>query len=163
MKHQLYRINGFGQVKVKRYGQQITTVIKKYCEENSVTTQLDQRPRLKQPKKDNGGISETHRDTLRYFKEGMKIEDIASYRKLTPGTIESHLARLIQFGEIKITEVMDQKLVDLIIPVLEQHQDKGLKPIKESLPREISYGHIRMVIGHVENLKTKTQKDLSGR
>ena len=150
---ELYRINGFGQVKVNRYGAPVIALIKKYCEEHKVSRSIKQLPAPKQARKDPGGLSETHRETLRYFKEGMGLTNIASQRMLTISTVESHIARLIQFGEIKISEVMDQKLVDMIKPEIKDYQNTGLKPIKEVLPREITYGQIRMVIAHTERQK----------
>ncbi|MCG8322704.1 MAG: DNA helicase RecQ [Cytophagales bacterium] len=152
---QLYKINGFGQVKVNRYGRPVMALIKKYCEENGISGSWHQPPVSKQPAKDTGGLSDTHRDTLQCFRNGMSIARIAAHRMLTISTIESHMARLIQFGEIKINEVMDQKRVDIIQQKLANNQNFGLKPIKESLPREITYGQIRMVIGFVEYQKTQ--------
>ena len=150
---QLYRISGFGQVKVNRYGGAVIDLIKKYCDEHNLPGNVNQLSGSKHPRKDAGGLSETHLDTLQHFKRGLNIEKIAAQRMLTVNTIESHVARLIQYGKIKISEIMDQKLVDMIKPKLESYQSLGLKPIKESLPKEITYGQIKMVIGHVENQK----------
>ncbi|MDN5214023.1 DNA helicase RecQ [Fulvivirgaceae bacterium BMA12] len=150
---QLYGISGFGRVKVNRYGGAIIRLIQNYCVEHNLSGNRSQIARTKRVRREAPGLSDTHLDTLQYFRKGLPIKDIAGRRLLTVTTIESHMARLIQYGEIKIEEVMSQQLLDTITAKSSQYLDQGLKPLKENLPEEITYGQIRMAIAHVEYLK----------
>ncbi len=154
----LYGISGFGRVKVNRYGGAIIGLIQKYCVEHNLSGNRSQVTRTKRVYRESHGLSDTHRDTLQYFRKGLTIKDIATHRMLTVTTIESHMARLIQYGEIKIEEVMSQQLLNTIMAKSSQYLDQGLKPLKENLPEEITYGQIRMAIAHVEYLKKQEQQ-----
>ena len=151
---QLYRINGFGQVKVNRYGGAVIGLVRKYCQDHNLSGNVYRLPKVRHTRKPPGGLSDTHLVTLQHFKKGASVQNIAADRMLTVSTVESHIARLIQHGEIKIEEVLDSKLIDLIKPKLKDYQSLGLKPIKESLPAMITYGQIKMVIAYLEGQKT---------
>ena len=91
---------------------------------------------------------ETVSATLKYFKEGKTIEEIAQLRNFTSGTIETHLATAIGHGLLNIEE---------IIPAEELHKIADLFPkellgvklteVKNVAGESVSYGKLRMVLG----------------
>ena len=94
----------------------------------------------KQPKKD------TKEDTLILFKEGKSITEIAKERKLTPSTIEGHLAHYIAKGEIKASEVLsEQKLTKILAAIIKLKSIK-LNEIREHLGNGYAYGEIKIAI-----------------
>jgi uncharacterized protein YpbB len=89
-------------------------------------------------------------ETLRYFREGYGIEEIAAKRGLTAGTIESHLATGISNGEIGIEKLVSGDELEMIRAELRVYeQNRSLTEIKHRLPPEISYGKIRMAISWI--------------
>ena len=141
---ELERINGFGEVKVKRYGQVILEQIISYCKPLGLTSQLPATSLKKKREKSSPG--ETHFKTLELLQSGKTIDEIASARGLAPGTIESHLDKLIKMGKLRAKEVVSENRINEILKVLSNTQDVGLRPIKEQLPEDFSYGEIRMVV-----------------
>ncbi|MCG8384252.1 MAG: DNA helicase RecQ [Cytophagales bacterium] len=141
---ELERINGFGEVKVKRYGQVILEQIISYCKPLGLTSQLPATSLKRKREKSSPG--ETHFKTLELLQSGKTIDEIASARGLAPGTIESHLDKLIKMGKLRAKEVVSENRINEILKVLSNTQDVGLRPIKEQLPEDFSYGEIRMVV-----------------
>ena len=62
----------------------------------------------------------TQRLSLRLFKEGKSIADIAVERNLSPATIESHLASFIATGDIDVLDLVTQQRLDMILKVIDE-------------------------------------------
>jgi hypothetical protein len=91
------------------------------------------------------------------FREGKSIEEIATERAMTAGTIEGHLSRYITTGEIKVTDVVPKDLVHLIAEELKKHDGPGAaSTAKAALPEAITYGMIRAVSAHLARNKETT-------
>lgn len=98
-------------------------------------------------KKDRAKKEPTFDVTLRLFRSGMKPAQIAAERKLTVGTIYTHLARLIGMGSIQIGEVVPSETHDSVLRAIEMAgAEATLGAIKELCPPTVSYEHIRMVM-----------------
>lgn len=98
----------------------------------------------------------TRLETLKKFIEGQTIAEIASTRNLAISTIEGHLADCIANGEIELHQVLDQKLIDVILPEVDKHPMPTSNEIKQALGEAISYAQIRMVMQHVKKIKQFT-------
>jgi hypothetical protein len=92
---------------------------------------------------------ETYLVTLQMFREGKSAEEIAALRNLTPGTIESHLAKLIGDGQILVTQVISDEKLHLILSAIQQKPNSTLVELKQQLSDDISFGEIRAVMSHV--------------
>ena len=145
---ELERINGFGSVKVQRYGQVILEEINSYCNQHGLASQLPPLPAKRRREKRPSG--ETHLKTLELLQSGKTIDEIANARGLTSNTIETHLDKLIKMGRLRAKDVINEKRINEILQVLSNTQEAGLKPIKEKLPEDFSYGEIRMVVSDYE-------------
>ncbi|MCK5401213.1 MAG: HRDC domain-containing protein, partial [Flavobacteriaceae bacterium] len=101
---ELRKINGMGKVRVQKYGAEILDVIKKYATDNNLESNISkgftQSETLTKKKEDTKKVS------LKLYKNGKTIGEIAKERGLTKNTIEGHLASFITSGEIKITDLM---------------------------------------------------------
>lgn len=100
-------------------------------------------------KKEKGG---TYKDTLALYKEGMKLEDIASARSLAISTIKGHIARWIQTGEIDVHEVLHAETIQRIEKYLAAHP-AGYAEMKIEFGNDFDYGDIRMVVNHLARKK----------
>lgn len=153
----LRKISGFGDAKVKQYGQQFLDVIIDYCNENNLHSLIQEKSPRKEKKERTGSVKkkgDTHAETFKLFKEGQTVADIANARNLTVGTIETHLAHFVQQGEINIEELVSREKVLLIEPALKEFDGKSVGPIKQKLGDDISFGEIRLVIAW-ERFKSK--------
>jgi len=96
----------------------------------------------------------TVEETIRYFREGKSIGQIAKERNLVISTIEGHLARAIKQNLIQIDEVMQIEEVRKIAEFFPQNLDEvQLSTIKEKAPAEITYGKLRMVLAWLQKKK----------
>jgi ATP-dependent DNA helicase RecQ len=147
---EMRKISGVGELKLEKYGADFLDVVKNYCEENN----LESRIGLKQPKRekkqrtkrDENGQS-TYAVSLEMFKSGYSVEEIARRRGMTKSTIEIHLVRFIQTGEITIEDFVPDYKIEPIKDAIERFRDLGaLSPIKEFLGENYSYGEIRAVL-----------------
>ncbi len=99
---------------------------------------------------------ESQRLSLRLFKEGKSIADIAIERSLAPGTIESHLAGFIPTGEMDILDLVTPDKLDKIILVIQElnktihDQPLTSSLVKEKLPDDYTYGEIRATMKFME-------------
>ncbi|MCB0656312.1 MAG: helix-turn-helix domain-containing protein [Saprospiraceae bacterium] len=96
----------------------------------------------------------TYEDTLTLFRSGKSLEEIAKIRSLALSTIESHLSRLIRFGEISVYAVLDRKIIDNIFSLLKEHPEiNHLTEIKRMAPDALSFGELRMILSGWQHLQ----------
>ena len=145
---ELRKISGFGDVKIKQYGQQFLDVITAYCNDHNLTSLIMNKTGKKEPTK-KPGISKMKRDTYRetfdLYKMGNPIPEIAKARSLTIGTIETHLLKFLLTGEIKIEELILPDKLEIIESAIQKQPGGSVTAIKQQLGSEVSFGEIRMV------------------
>jgi hypothetical protein len=148
----LIKLNGFGKVKVEKYGADFLDVILSYCHRHGLRSNMDEKMPKKQPKEKK---ADTKEETYLLYKQGKTVTEIAAERKLTEQTISGHLAYYVQKGLIPVTELVAKEKLVLIEPVLDKLNTRSLIPIKEKLGDNISYGEIRITVAWKEFEKTK--------
>lgn len=138
---ELLAINGIGKSRVEKYGMEILTCVEKYLKK--------QRKKLEQT--DDKGNKIPSRDvSLRLFKEGLSISEIAKKRELVIGTIETHLASFIATGEVDILELISKKKFNHLKKIIQKTKFSDLKELKNKLDDTFSYAEIRMVLSFLE-------------
>ena len=70
-------------------------------------------------------------ETLRLFKEGKSISRIAEERELKPGTIEGHLAELINLGRLSLDEVADDSTLSEVRNIVSKNPGATLSRLLE--------------------------------
>jgi hypothetical protein len=93
--------------------------------------------------------------SLNLYKEGKTIAEISIERNLSSTTIEGHIAYYISIGELDINQFVTAGKLDIIVEAINNHSEKTLTPIKESLGDEYTYGEIKMAIAYLEHLNSK--------
>ncbi len=92
-----------------------------------------------------GGLSDTVRETLRRFRGGQSVPDIARERGFVAGTIYSHLAQAIESGEkLDVNNVVTPEQGRLIEAAFAKVQVGGLSAVKELLGEKVDYGQLRI-------------------
>lgn len=78
----------------------------------------------------------------------MSVNDIAAERRLGVSTIEGHLARFVETGEMRLDELVPREKIPIIQKAIQEcdNPDGWLSPIKEMLGDQYTYGEIRAVL-----------------
>lgn len=140
---QFARIPGVGNLKLEAYFTAFTTAIREYCELHQLAMAAESA--RSQPNTSSANPS-THHITLELYAAGKTVEEIASERNLKTTTIEGHLAELIEAGElIDMERLIQPQRYQVIEAILRQMGSDVLKPVKEALGDDYSYGEIRIV------------------
>ena len=145
---ELSRISGFGEMKLEKYGKQFGSVVAAYCLENKLSSRIHLKltsPK-RQPRERPERDSDTKQQTLTLFNSGYAVEKIAEHRKLSPATIEGHLAFYVQHGKITVEQLIGPQKISVIRQTIESIGGNALTPIKQSLGDDYSFGEIRYVM-----------------
>ena len=87
--------------------------------------------------------------TFTLFQQGLKMEQIAAQRNLSPSTIATHLADLISMGQVTIDSLVNEENVALIAKVFKASPDKTLTEIKGILGDTFTYNELKFVKHHL--------------
>jgi len=153
----LLEIKGFGKKKVKKYGEEIISIIKEYCHENGIEISPEQlgstgntkdNDKPEKPKK-----PDTKLISFELFKAGKKVAEIAAERDMAVTTIESHLAHFIGTGELDVHQFVTDEKIALISNYFANTDTNNLGPAKAALGDEVSYRELRFVLKYMEYQK----------
>jgi ATP-dependent DNA helicase RecQ len=145
---ELRLISGFGDVKLAKYGREFLAIINAYSAEKGLTSRITQKAAKheRKPKAKKGKISDTFKVTFDLYKQGKTIPEIANERGLSPTTIEGHLSRFIQTGELDVHEFVNEAKIPAVKNAIESYGSEMLSPLKEILGDAYTYGEIKAVI-----------------
>jgi len=152
-------ISGFGEVKIERYGALFLKAVQEYCKGRD----LPSRIHLKSPKRERlskgrntgtderppGRKTDTKELSLKMYKDGKTVEEIAKERGLISDTIMGHLADYIPQGIIRIDELTPLEKIPAINKAIKLHGSSSLGMLKRELGDGYSYGEIKAVINHL--------------
>jgi len=148
-KKDLMQISGFGRAKAEKYGDEILEAVENYCERNGLESRMhlkavnpkkEKKPKSTEPKTDSKALS------FELYKAGKGIAEIAKERNFAISTVEGHLSYFVGMGNLSIDDVVSKEKQVLINDAVAKHGIVGLTALINSLPKEISYNEIRMVL-----------------
>ncbi len=151
----LLRINGFGQIKLKRYGPQFLKVVKDYCTAQNLASNMDTNTKSVKMRsnstrsaqaKAKKSASKTQLETLKLFQAGMSIPEIARERDLSNSSIQNHLAQLIYFGRVPLSALVIDEKIDPIKMAIQKTSGQGLAAAKAILGEAYTYAEIKAVL-----------------
>lgn len=152
---ELKKLRGVGARTIANYGQELIEMVAAYRGKHGIEQVfLPQEPKSadnKQPSP-GGQAGATQGITLKLFKQGLNVEQIAQARSLAQSTIERHLSYLVQQGDLQIHELLPQESQEAIEKAIAAAQDSSLREIKDMLGDGVSYGQIKMVLAHQDIL-----------
>lgn len=148
-KKELLNVNGFGKVRVEKYGTAILNVIRDYCDENNIEISKDVEifEAIKPKKK----LGETKKLSLQLYKSGKTIKQIANERDLNINTITGHLASFIASGEVKITDLISEKHYKELKAIIPKHTFENLSDLKHQIDDKYTFGELRLVLEDLAN------------
>jgi len=128
---QFASISGVGASKLENYADEFIAVLKDF-----ESTEMENK-------------TDTVDETFQLFKAGMDKQAIAKQRSLTESTVINHLAKLIEQGNLMLSDVVDlpQQEIDAIQNAILELGDeaKKLKPVFEYLDGVYDYETLRCV------------------
>jgi len=140
---EMLQVSGVGEHKLRQYGKAFMDVISAYGQENtgkSVSGLSDEDLALT--------MSDTQRETLCLYREGLDMSGIAARRGLKSSTIAAHLEELHDLGaDVDLLRFVDAEKVPLIRARLVTVGPGSLSELREGLPETVSYEDIRFVRG----------------
>jgi ATP-dependent DNA helicase RecQ len=147
----LSNIAGFGEIKTKKYGGQFLAAIKNFCAAHQLGSKIHLKSQKVVRKISEERDTSTKQLTLKLFREGLTVDQIAKKRNLTSSTIENHVAFYIQLKKLSIFELVDQSKIDPIQKAIETLGYKTLTPLKLVLGDDYSFSEIRYVVAHLQS------------
>ncbi len=147
---EMRRISGVGDLKLQKYGADFIEVVVDYCDRNNLESRIELKSSKREPKsrpKRNANGIDTYNATLDMFNSGLSIAEIAEARELAKSTIEMHLVRFIQSGDVSLEDLVSTDKVEPIKNAITKFNAGGaIAPVKEFLGESYSYGEIRAVM-----------------
>ena len=95
----------------------------------------------------------SHMITFQMHKDGLSIEKIAEERDITFNTVFSHIAQLVEAGELKAHEFISEEKMNNILIVANTLESPSKKEIKEKLGDEYSWEDIKIALADLNHKK----------
>jgi len=90
-------------------------------------------------------------ETYNLLQNKYSLQEISKLRKLNEAVISMQIETILEYSpEIDISSIIKKENLEIIKEVYKQGK-KGLKEIKESLPKEFSYPLIRIALAKISN------------
>lgn len=147
----LAAINGMGEKKLAKYGEQLIDIIKPH----TVSDPKSQEPHAPEPPNtEPASAGEDHPATGKdlildkvegLFRQGLAVSDIAARLDLAFSGVEDYLAALVASNRIAIDDLVPWPTRKLIYRAMEKAGIQRLAPIKRLLPEDVPYSAIRYV------------------
>ncbi|MEO8351515.1 MAG: helix-turn-helix domain-containing protein, partial [Chthoniobacteraceae bacterium] len=144
---ELLAVPGVGERKLADFGRDFIGAITAWLAAHPRLEFADTRPRARSRKMKSvaGGLSGTVLETVRLWRAGKTIDQIAQTRRLVHSTIESHLAQALEAGEpIDVRTFYDEADEHEMEHAFVGHEGPALAPVFEKLGGRISYGKLRI-------------------
>jgi Trp operon repressor len=139
----LKKIKGFGDTKVKRFGQEILAIIRDFQQQSGKRPM--QELSLSFDKSASAHKKDTRIISLELFREGKSVADIAETRGLGIATIYKHANELVAQGALTPAEVIGQAAAEALTAFMEEQPQLGLTEAKARLEDKYSYEELRLV------------------
>ena len=146
-REEMLDMSGVGDVKLASYGSRFLSVLVDYCGRNGIESKRKSRFGASTKRRKNSAGGDTARTSFQMYRSGMPVGAIAASRGLAVSTIEGHLAKFVENGEIDLYEIVEPGKAEIIRSVLlELGSDEAIGPVKAKLGDDYSYGEIRAVM-----------------
>jgi ATP-dependent DNA helicase RecQ len=134
---ELRNISGFGERQVEKYGVPILEALGRFRRGARASTPSEK-------------TTKPAEETLRLLAEGRSIEEIATLRGRQVRTVVGTIANLVEKGEVEFQAAwVDKDRTAMIAAACAQLGLERLRPLQESLPPEITFEEIRLVVARL--------------
>lgn len=172
---ELLEVPGIGPAKAEGYGAAILKIVQENCDGTSAvrspkaneqeTAALDKFrqstpeaahtiPQTKQESKAaNADAPKIPSQQISFdmFRSGKTVEEIAAERGMSPSTIETHLCKYVESGDIDVRKIVPEDTIAKVLFFRHVHPDSThLKDIYDAYQGTIPYSHIRFVLASMK-------------
>lgn len=165
---ELERINGFGKVKVERYGQECLEIVARYCKEYKVddgvpvelfgdvdevvegVSRVSEKRVSKKRVSDKKDKVSTYDETLALLKEGKRVDEVAEARGLKEGTIMGHIAVLVGRGEVDAQDYVDGEILEMAMERFGANKELTVGELFEELGQAVPHSLLRIARAYWE-------------
>jgi len=98
------------------------------------------------PQKNTTEKGATYKDSLKLYQEGKSIEEIAALRALAVSTIESHLLKWIQLGDLEAKEFISEADMETIQSYIKNNTVNSLTELKNHFQDKYSFFQLRICL-----------------
>ncbi len=155
---ELMKIKGFGKAKANGFGVEFLEIIKEYCEENGIARGEKEMnfdgggtEKADAPKREKRRKGQSLAESLKLFKEGKSVDEVAAAKGLARTTIMGHLQRLIRAGELSAHDyVPEEKYNAARDALMESGGEMSLSAVHEALGSSLTYDELRLVRAQME-------------
>ena len=93
----------------------------------------------------------SHQISFDMFRSGKTVEEIAAERGMSPSTIETHLCKYVESGDIDVRRIVPEDTIAKVLFFRHAHPDSThLKDIYDAYQGTIPYSHIRFVLASMK-------------
>jgi ATP-dependent DNA helicase RecQ len=139
------RISGVGSQKLREFGSVFVAEIANYLAANPRQMFADDSFTVSGPPP-KPAITDTVRESLRRFRAGETVAEIARARDIVSGTVHGHLATAIEAGEkLPLGALLNEADWECITEVLRTHAGPAMSPAHTALGGRYDYGLLRIV------------------
>jgi len=140
------RISGVGEKKLREFGDIFLGEIAAHLQTNARQIFADDSfAASAAPPPSRASLGDSARETLRRFRFGQTVEQIARERGVTTNTILGHIAEGIERGEpVDLDKFFTGDEKQKIAAAFRAHGSGALSPVFESLGGKIDYGRLRI-------------------
>ncbi len=148
-------IRGIGKARLKRYGKEISDIIRTFCQENQLPSdRMTARDAPRPP------TSDTKFCSFEMFRAGKGIEQIAAERSLSRSTIEGHLSHFIGLGQLDVFDVLEREKIVDIQQFVAAKSGAAIAEARSYFGDKYSYGELKLVFSHLQYEQTKRNEVL---
>ncbi|MEL4894744.1 DNA helicase RecQ [Crocosphaera sp. Alani8] len=124
------KISGVTAYKSQQYGDSFVSVIREFCQQQSLPTPLP---------------TASNMITFQLYQQGLTVPEISERRNLRESTIYNHISELIEMNQpIDINDFIPQHKKTMIIKCIQTIGDSSLTPLKNHLGDDYSYNELRL-------------------
>ncbi len=140
------RISGVGEKKLREFGAEFLGEIAAYLQTNARQVFADETlVAVAAPLRPRKGPGDSARETLRRFRSGQTVEEIARDRGVTTGTIMGHLAEGFEQGEpVDLGRFLTAEQQAKVAAAFDRHGFGNLSGVFEAVGGQIDYGKLRV-------------------
>ena len=130
-----YRINKIASIQAKFKELNITLVDDDFDVDRYANKKVSKN---KEPKKS------TTQETYELWQQNNSIKEIAEIRKLTPQTIYGHFAKLIEAGQVQLSDVLPEDKIEELTKVFKGNKQDSLSELMEKNGDKFTWNEMRM-------------------
>ena len=147
------RISGVGEKKLKEFGDAFIREIHDFLLTHpkqqffeGVSAPLERAVEQRDTVSASSALNGTAAQTLRMFKSGKSVADIAKERELSRSTIYQHLQSAVDLGEaLAVERLAAPAELDVILAAFKTHGLSNLTTVYDVLDKKCEYGQLRLI------------------